>query len=215
MIRVGILGSGMVGEVLANGFLKEGYEVMRGSREPSKLESWKSVAGSTAQTGTFEQAAEFGELIVLAVKGHAAEKVLESCGPIRLKGKTIIDATNPISGEPVNGILPYFTGPGESLMERLQKICPKANFVKAFSCVGYQHMVHPDFGGQRPTMFICGNSTLSKNNVREILLKWGWDAEDMGPVEAARAIEPLAMLWCIPGFAKNQWGHALKLLKSA
>lgn len=203
----------MVGEVLANGFLKDGYEVMRASRDPSKLDTWKKVAGKGAQIGNFEQAADFGELLALSVKGSAAESVIQSLSA-RLKGKTIIDTTNPISDEPPNnGVLRFFTGPNDSLMERLQRLSPKANFVKAFNSVGYAHMVHPQFGNIKPTMFICGNSNLSKNTVRDILVKWGWDVEDMGLVESARAIEPLCQLWCIPGFSKNQWNHAFKLLK--
>lgn len=213
-MRVAVLGSGMVGETLANGFLKDGHDVMRASRDPAKLGAWKKTAGPKAQIGYFEQACEFGELLVIAVKGSAAESVIQNCGSSRLKGKTIIDATNPIADEPPdNGVLRFFTGPNDSLMERLQRLSPKANFVKAFNSIGHAHMVNPQFGANKPTMFICGNSNLSKNTVREILIKWGWEAEDMGLVESARAIEPLCQLWCIPGFNKNQWNHAFKLLK--
>lgn len=212
MARIAVLGSGMVGEVLANGFLKDGYEVMRGTRDPSKLDAWKKTAGKSAQVGSFEQAADFGELLILSVKGSAAESVIQNLSS-RLKGKTIIDTTNPISDEPPNnGVLRFFTGPNDSLMERLQHLSPKANFVKAFNSIGHAHMVHPRFSA-KPTMFICGNSNMSKNAVREILVKWDWDVEDMGLVESARAIEPLCQLWCIPGFSKNQWNHAFKLLK--
>jgi predicted dinucleotide-binding enzyme len=213
-MRIGILGSGDVGTTLANGFLASGHEVMRGSRTPEKLEAWKKTAGTKSQIGTFEAAADFGELLVLAVHGSAAESVISSCGLQRLKGKTIIDATNPIAdAPPESGVLPFFTGPNESLMERLQKLSPKANFVKAFNCVGHALMVHPKFAGGKPTMFICGNSNASKQTVRDILTSWGWETEDMGPATAARAIEPLCMLWCIPGFSKNQWNHAFKLLR--
>ncbi|MEI6805853.1 MAG: NAD(P)-binding domain-containing protein [Myxococcaceae bacterium] len=213
MARIAVLGSGMVGETLANGFLKDGHDVMRASRDLTKLHSWKKHAGAKAQIGHFDQACDFGELLVLSVKGSAAESVVRQCGS-RLRGKTIIDTTNPISDEPAdNGVLRFFTGPNDSLMERLQTLSPKANFVKAFNSIGYAHMVQPQFGATKPTMFICGNSNVSKNTVREILLKWGWDVEDMGLVESARALEPLCQLWCIPGFTKNQWNHAFKLLK--
>ena len=83
----------------------------------------------------------------------------------------------------------------------------------AFSCVGNALMVDPDFGGPKPTMFICGNDGGAKQEVTAILTEFGWETEDMGTAEAARAIEPLAMLWCIPGFLHNRWSHALKLLK--
>lgn len=212
--KIGVLGSGVVGEVLANGFLKHGYKVMRASRDPGKLQEWLDSAGPDASTGSFADAARFGDLIVLAIKGTAAESALRQAGIENLAGKTIIDTTNPIAdADPVNGVLQFFTGPNDSLMERLQKTAPQANFVKAFSCVGNPFMVDPDFGGQRPSMFICGNNSASKQQVGKILGQFGWDTEDMGAVEAARAIEPLCMLWCIPGFISNQWNHAFKLLK--
>ena len=144
---------------------------------------------------------------------NAAEEALELC-EAEISNKIIVDATNPISDEPpVNGVINYFTGAGESLMETLQTRFQNAKFVKAFSCVGSGLMVNPEFGDQRPSMFICGNDSNAKSAVSEILDKFGWEIEDMGEVEAARAIEPLAMLWCIPGFKSNQWNHAFKLLK--
>lgn len=212
--KVAIIGSGMVGEALAAGFLKYGYEVMRASRDPSKLDEWKREAGARASTGTPEEAAEWGDLVVLAVKGKGAESAVELCGIANLNGKTVIDATNPIAETPpINGVLHFFTTFDESLMERLQKKAPDAHFVKCFSCVGSALMVDPDFGGAKPTMFICGNEQSAKDEVTRILDTFGWETEDMGGVEAARAIEPLCILWCIPGFARNEWSHAFKLLK--
>jgi predicted dinucleotide-binding enzyme len=214
MQKVAVVGSGIVGQTLADGFLKHGYEVMRASREPAKLADWKGKAGAPAHTGGFADAAQWGELVVLAVKGTAAESAVSLCGPDALAGKTVIDATNPIAdAPPVHGVLTFFTGPNESLLERLQQRAPKARFVKAFSCVGNMFMVNPDFGGAKPTMFICGNEPTAKEQVRGILTRFGWETEDMGFVEAARAIEPLCMLWCIPGLSQNRWNHAFKLLK--
>ena len=212
--NVGVIGSGVVGQTLAEGFLKHGFKVMRGTREPAKLAQWKQVGGVNASVGSFVETARFGKIVVLAVKGTAAEAAVKSIGADSLAGKTVIDTTNPIAEEPPqNGVLRYFTDINESLMERLQRLAPQANFVKAFSCSGNAHMVDPDFAGVKPTMFICGNSAEAKATTREILSRFGWDVEDMGGVEGARAIEPLAMLWCIPGFLRNQWGHAFKLLK--
>ncbi len=213
MKNIAVLGSGVVGQTLANGFLKHGYAVMRGSREPAKLADWQHSAGKNASTGTFEEAARFGECVVLAVKGSAAENVLKLCGD-GLRGKTVLDATNPIAdAPPVNGVLKFTTNLDESLMERLQKQVPEAHFVKAFSCVGNAFMVDPDFGGIKPTMFICGNDAQAKAQARTVLDQFGWEVEDMGAAEAARAIEPLCILWCIPGLRENRWSHAFKLLK--
>ncbi|HTL52215.1 MAG TPA: NAD(P)-binding domain-containing protein [Planctomycetota bacterium] len=212
--KIGVLGSGVVGQVLADGFLKHGYTVMRGSRDPKKLAEWKGKAGAKASTGTFAETAKWAELVVLAVKGSAAVSVVEACTPGALAGKTVIDATTPIAEKPpVNGVLQFFTGPNESLLEQLQKRASQAKFVKAFSCVGNAFMVNPDFGGIKPTMFLCGNDTGAKVEVEGILTKFGWEFEDMGAAEGARAIEPLCMLWCIPGLRGGGWSHAFKLLK--
>ena len=213
MKKVAVLGSGTVGQVLADGFLKHGYEVMRGTREPAKLADWKKASARGA-VGTFAEAARFGEMLVLAVKGGAAQAALDLCGADALAGKVVVDATNPIADEPPqNGVIRFFTGPNDSLMERLQAHVPKARFVKAFSCVGNAWMVNPDFGGVAPTMFICGDDAAAKNDVKAVLAKFGWDVEDMGAVTAARAIEPLCMLWCIPGLTHGHWSHAFKLLR--
>lgn len=214
MKKVAVIGSGVVGQVLSDGFLEHGHEVMRGTRAPKKLADWKAGAGPKASVGAFKEAARYGEVVVLAVKGTAAEAAVAQCGVENLAGKTVIDATNPIADEPpVHGVLKFFTTLDESLMERLQRKAPTAHFVKAFSCVGNPHMVNPDFGGTKPTMFICGDDAHAKSEVKEILARFGWDIADMGAVEAARAIEPLCMLWCIPGLTENQWGHAFRLLR--
>ena len=212
--KVGIIGSGIVGQTLANGFIKHGYEVTIGTNTPAKREELTSKTNGQATVGSFEDAARFGDIVVLTTKGSAAEAALRAAGIDNLRGKTVIDTTNPIAdAPPVNGVLQYFTSPNESLMERLQGLAPDAHLVKSFSCVGNAFMVNPDFSGVRPTMFICGNDDDAKDEVRRILDRFGFEIEDMGKVEAARAIEPLCMLWCIPGFLNNRWTHAFKLLK--
>jgi 8-hydroxy-5-deazaflavin:NADPH oxidoreductase len=211
-MKVGVLGSGDVAKTLASGFLKHGHQVMLGSRTPAKLADWKK-ANAGAETGTFSEAAAFGDLLVLAVKGSVAAEALGAAAASNLAGKTVVDACNPIAdAPPVNGVLRFFTDLNESLMEKLQKEFPVANFVKAFNSVGFGNMVNPHFSGGKPTMFICGNSDAAKKTVGEIVTQFGWETADMGKVEAARAIEPLCMLWCIPGFLRNDWAHAFKLL---
>ncbi|HEX7671433.1 MAG TPA: NAD(P)-binding domain-containing protein [Polyangiaceae bacterium] len=214
MSKVAVLGSGQVGQALADGFLKHGHDVMRASRDPKKLADWKAGAGEKAKTGTLAEAATWGEVVVLAVKGTAAESAIEQAGVTNLAGKTVLDTTNPIAEKPPqNGVLQYFTNFDESLMERLQKKAPAAHFVKAFSCVGNAFMVNPQFPGGPPTMFICGNDAAAKAETRTILVQFGWDISDMGTAEAARAIEPLCILWCIPGLTGQGWTHAFKLLR--
>lgn len=214
MSKYAVMGSGQVGQVLADGLLEHGHEVMRASREPSKLAAWQSKAGPKASIGTFAEAARWGEQVVLAVKGSAAEQAIELAGIDNLAGKVVIDATNPIAEQPPqNGVLRFFTNLDDSLMERLQRRAPAARFVKAFSCVGNAFMIHPNFPGGPPSMFICGNDEAAKASVRNLLTELGWEPVDMGAAEAARAIEPLCMLWCIPGLTKNRWAHAFKLLQ--
>jgi len=209
-----VIGSGVVGQVLADGLLKHGYEVIRASREPSKLEGWQQSAGPHASIADLAQAAKRADLVVLAVKGTGAEEAVMACGDA-LTGKTVIDTTNPIANAPpTNGVLSFFTNLDESLMERLQKRAPNAHFVKAFSCVGSTSMVNPDFGTTKPTMFICGSNAKAKTETTGLLRQFGWDIEDLGAVEAARAIEPLCILWCIPGMIGKGWNHALKLLRA-
>ena len=211
-MKIGVLGSGIVARVLASGFLKHGHQVMIGSRTPDKLADW-AVQNPAGATGSFAEAAAFGELIVLAVKGSAAAEALLLAGAENLAGKTVADTCNPIADAPPDkGVLPFFTTYNASLMEQLQRDFPDANFVKAFNSVGAASMVNPVFPDGKPTMFICGNSEAAKREVSAILDRFDWETADMGGVEAARAIEPLCMLWCIQGFVRNQWTHAFKLL---
>lgn len=212
-MKVGILGSGAVAKTLATGFLKHGHAVTLGTRDPAKLAEWKA-ANPKGAVGSFADAASFGEVVALAVHGAGAKDAVALAGAENLAGKVVLDTCNPIvDGGPDKGVLKFFTTLEDSLMERLQKAFPQVRFVKAFNSVGAARMIDPDFGGVRPTMFICGNDAGAKETVTRILDEIGWDAADMGGVEAARAIEPLCILWCIPGFLRNEWMHAFKLLK--
>ena len=210
-MKIGILGSGVVGKTLAQGFAKHRYKVMIASRDANKLKEFKEK--EKILVGNFEETTKFADLIVLAVKGSAAKEALKIVKE-NLNNKIIIDTTNPIVDQaPENGVLKFFTSLDKSLMEELQREFPQARFVKAFNSIGNAFMVNPDFNGQKPTMFICGNDKEAKEEVSNILNIFGFEVEDMGKVEAARAIEPLCILWCIPGFLKNDWSHAFKLLK--
>ena len=211
-MKIGILGSGDVAKALGAGFIRHGHEVKIGTRAPDKLADWvKANPGAVA--ASFADTAKFGEVVILAVKGTAAADALRAATAANLAGKVVIDACNPIADEPpVNGVLKFFTNHDQSLMEQLQSEFKQARFVKAFNSVGAPCMVNPQFKGGKPTMFICGNDDAAKKVVSQILDQFGWEIADMGKIEAARAIEPLCMLWCIPGFVRNDWTHAFKLL---
>jgi predicted dinucleotide-binding enzyme len=184
-----------------------------GTRDPGKLKNFIASHQGT-RAASFAEAAKFGDVVVLAVKGSAAANALKSAGANNLAGKPVIDATNPIAdAPPQNGVLKFFTNLDQSLLEQLQSAFPDAHLVKAFNSVGNAAMVDPEFPGGKPTMFICGNDDKAKATVRGICEQFGWEVADMGKAEAARAIEPLCMLWCIPGFIRNEWSHAFKLLQ--
>jgi 8-hydroxy-5-deazaflavin:NADPH oxidoreductase len=214
-MKVGILGSGDVAKALAAGFIKHGHQVVLGTRDPGKLKDFVANQRGARAAG-FADAAAFGEVVVLAVKGTAARDALNAAGAGSLAGKPVIDATNPIAdAPPTNGVLKFFTSLDQSLLEQLQSAFPGAHLVKAFNSVGNAAMINPQFPGGKPTMFICGNDDKAKATVRGICEQFGWEVADMGKAEAARAIEPLCMLWCIPGFIRNEWSHAFKLLHRA
>lgn len=211
-MNIGIIGSGIVAQTLAAGFTRHGHVVMLGTRNAAQLGEFATRTPGV-RIGSSAEAAAFGEVVVLAVKGGAALQAARDAGA-GLDGKPVLDTTNPIAdAPPIDGVLPYFTGPQESLMERLQQAHPKAHFVKAFNSVGAARMVDPDFEAGRPTMFIAGNEASAKAAAAQLLDQLGWEVADMGSAVAARAIEPLAMLWCIPGFRENSWTHAFRLLR--
>jgi 8-hydroxy-5-deazaflavin:NADPH oxidoreductase len=212
-MKVGVLGSGDVAQTLAAGLIKHRHEVTLGTRSPGKLDDWIQ-RNPKAAASSFADAAAFGEAVVLAVKGNAALEALRLAGAENLAAKPIMDATNPTDDTPpVKGVLSFFTDHTESLMEMLQREFASAHFVKCFNSVGAPCMINPQFAGGKPTMFICGNNDGAKQVAKGILDQFGWETADMGGAEAARAIEPLCMLWCIPGFLHNDWVHAFKLLR--
>jgi predicted dinucleotide-binding enzyme len=205
---VGILGSGTVGRTLAAGLRDVGYQVRIGSRDGHAVDGWDG------DVGTFAEVAGNAEIVILAAKGTAAEDIVSSVAT-ELSGKPVLDTTNPIADTPpTDGVLHFFTSLDESLMERLQTAVPEARFVKAFSTSGAPTMVRPQYAAGRPTMFICGDDADAKQVATAMLDELGWDTADMGGAVAARAVEPLCMLWCIPGFRENSWTHAFKLLRA-
>jgi predicted dinucleotide-binding enzyme len=212
-MKIGILGSGDVAKTLGAGLSHEGHDVMLGSRDVTKLAEWQQ-SHQGIKTGSFAQTAQFADVLVLSVRGSAARSALTEAGVNNINGKVILDTTNPIADSPpVNGVLQFFTDLNKSLMETLQTEFPQARFVKAFNSVGAARMVHPKYEAGIPSMFICGNDDAAKKAASGLIESLGWGVADMGKAEAARAIEPLCMLWCILGFNQNEWTHAFKLLR--
>jgi predicted dinucleotide-binding enzyme len=211
-MKIAVLGSGAVGQTLAKGLRTHGYDVRIASRSADKLADFAASTGIAADP--FAGAAAWGEALVLAVKGTAAEAALSDAGRPNVAGKIVIDTTNPIAPEPPeDGVLRFFTGPNDSLMERLQAAFPDVRFVKAFNTVGNALMINPHVACGPPTMFYCGNDAEAKRVVARIIDAFGWEGADMGTAKAARSLEALSQLWCIPGLRDNQWRHAFKLVR--
>ena len=211
-MNVGVIGSGIVGQVLGRGFASRGYGVKLGSRSPddAKLKEWVRSAGKNAFTGTFAEAAAYGDLLVLATLGTAAEAVVDLAGKKNFDGKVLIDATNPLDfkGRSVG----LFVGTTDSLGERIQKRVPKAKVVKCFNTVGNSQMVNPKH--KDGEMMICGNDAVAKETVTEILKEFGWKGSiDIGGIEGARWLEALVPLWVGVGRKINSYNHTFAVLR--
>jgi len=213
-MKIGILGSGDVGRDLSVGFSSVGHQVKIGTRDPGseKVKTWIAKAGPKASAGTFAEAAQFADVAVLATLWSGTENAIRLAGPDNLAGKVVIDATNPLvfkSGAPPALALGHTDSGGE----QVQRWLPKAKVVKAFNIVGHAHMVHPNFPGGPPDMFICGNDAGAKKTVTEFLTSFGWPTTDIGGIEGARLLEPLCILWVIYGATTGSWTHAFKMLR--
>jgi predicted dinucleotide-binding enzyme len=213
-MRIGILGTGDVGRALATGLVKLGHEVKMGSRETGnpKAVAWAAEVGPRASSGSFADAAQFGELVVLATVWSGTENALRLAKTSNLAGKVLIDATNPLviqAGAPPALVI----GHRDSGGEQVQRWASEARVVKAFNTVGYAHMVNPQFPGGPPDMFICGNDGAAKETVTEILTQFGWNTIDIGGIEGSRVLEPMCILWVTYGARTNSWNHAFKLLR--
>lgn len=217
-MKIGILGSGDVGQAIGHGFIELEHEVMIGSRDPrsEKLMAWLGKHGSRARTGLFQEATKFGELLVLATKWDdgATENALTLAGLAgkeNLNGKIVIDVTNPLDFSKKTPALSM--GFMNSAGEEVQRWLPECKVVKAFNMVGSSHMFKPKFEEGEPNMFICGSDDEAKKKVSEILKDFGWPAIDLGDITISRLLEPLAMIWVTYGMKTNSWNHAFKLLK--
>jgi predicted dinucleotide-binding enzyme len=213
-MKVGILGSGAVGQALGKGFADLGHEVKIGTRDPGqdKIKTWVGKTGTKASAGTYAEAASFGELLVLATPWSGTENAIKLSERKNFAGKVVIDVTNPLdfaSGPPPKLALGHTDSGGE----QVQRWIPDAHVVKAFNIIGAPYMVNPQFVGGPPDMFICGNDEKAKRKVTDILTAFKWSTIDIGGIEGSRYLEPMAMAWVVYGFKTNTWSHAFKLLR--
>ena len=195
-MKIGILGTGMVGIALGTKLVQLGNQVMMGSRtvDNKAATEWAAESGSGASHGTFEDAAKFGEMILLCTNGQATLDALRMAGHDNLNGKTVIDTTNPLDFS--GGTLKLTVCNTDSLGEQIQREVPGANFVKTLNTAGSTLMIDPKQIGEEITMFVCGNSDKAKGDAIEMLRNFGWtDIIDLGDISAARGMEMAVPLW--------------------
>lgn len=213
-MKIGIIGSGPVGQALGTGFAQHGHTVMLGTRDPSseKVQEWVKATGNSVTTGTFAETAAFGEVGVVATGWTGTENALRLAGPENLAGKAVIDVTNPLDFS--TGAPKLAVGFDDSGGEQVQRWLPGAKVVKAFNIITASAMVDPKFEDGEPDMFIAGDDEGAKGIVTGFLTDFGWrNVVDLGGIDAARMIEPLGMIWIVYGFRTGTWTHAIKLLR--
>jgi len=196
-MRIGVLGAGPVGQSLAKGFTKHGHDVKLGNRDPKT---------------PFAEAAKFGEVVLLCTSWSGSENAIKLADPKNLEGKIVIDVTNPLKAAP-NAPPTLALGFNDSGGEQVQRWLPRSRVVKAFNIINHAYMVDPQFPGGPPDMFIAGNDAAAKQTVTKICKDFGWLVTDIGGIEGARLLEPLAMLWIVIGIRSGSWDHAWKLLR--
>jgi predicted dinucleotide-binding enzyme len=198
-MKIGVLGSGMVGNTLATKLVELGHEVMMGSRtaDNEKAQAWRKSAGGLAKCGTFAEAAAFGSLVLNCTNGANSMAALRLVGAGPLRGKTLLDAANPLdfsSGAPQLTVCNT-----DSLGEQIQREFPETNVVKVFNTVNCQLMTDPSVVPGDHHLFICGNSAAAKADTIAKLGEWfGWKREniiDLGDITAARCTEMYLPLW--------------------
>jgi len=212
-MKIGIIGSGEVAQSLGAGLVKAGHTVMLGTRDTSKKElaSWRKKNDKKRQLGSTTDAANYGEIVILAIAWHAAEDVLAQIRP-EVSGKVVIDVTNPlvfVEGEPPTLSIGHTISAGEIVQASL----PDSHVVKTLNSINHKNMTFPKYSEGLPIMFVCGNNTSAKLATHDLLVDIGWeDSLDLGGIEKSRLLEPLCLLWIEYGVARNTWEHAFSVL---
>ncbi len=213
-MKIGVLGSGIVGQTLANGLLKLGHDVCVGTRNAEKLKEWLEKAGRGASTGSFAEAASFGDIDVIATLWLGTENAIKMAGKKNLSGKIVIDVTNPLKFEKEGSPPSFAVAYPNSAGSLIQRWLPDAKVVKAFNMIPAHYMTNPKLQEGEPDLFIAGNDMNAKNKVKDIAMGFGWkDIHDLGDIEQAYLIESLAMIMIRYGVINNHWMHAWKLFK--
>lgn len=210
-MKIGVLGSGDVGKVLAAGFKAKGHDVVIGTRDAAKLKGFSAEKGVPVKG--FAGTVAHGDVVILAVHGAAVEAVIQAAGgAAAFAGKTVIDPTNPLDFS--TGAPRLFVGTSDSLGERIQGWLPQSKVVKAFNTMGNINMIDPKLGDGTPTHLIAGEDDAAKAQVTALLKEVGWsDVLDMGPIGASRWLEALCMAWVSIMLKTQGSKHAFAVLR--
>lgn len=199
-MKIGIIGTGVVGQTIGAKLAQKGHEVKMGSRTAAneKAGGWVKTAGAKASHGTFADAAAFGEVVFNCTKGEVSVDALKAAGAANLKGKVLVDVANPLDFS--KGMPPVLTPSlcnTDSLGEEIQKAFPEAKVVKALNTMSCKLMVEPKLVEGSHDIFICGNDAEAKATVKHILENdFGWPyVLDMGDISNSRATEMLLPIW--------------------
>ncbi|GAA3400239.1 NADPH-dependent F420 reductase [Paenibacillus hodogayensis] len=205
-MRVGILGAGHVGKMLGKGLALAGYQVRISSREPHnpKHVPWKQEVGESGDITSYDEAAQFGEMMILALPWSCLKDVLETIDPVKLKNKTVIDVSNALYVDKGPRLLLEDTSAGAIVQELL----PESHVVKTLNTVSEKVMIHPSFKEGSPIMFMSGNDNPSKDQVRTLLIDLGWSMiVDLGDIGQSRLQESI-MLACVISEIQLQAPHS-------
>jgi predicted dinucleotide-binding enzyme len=199
-MKIGILGTGMVGNALGTKLVQVGHEVTMGSRSATNepAQKWASSLGGRAHAATFRDVAAFGEVIISCTGGMHSMEALDSIGAERLRNKILIDVSNPLQQDKAGSMILGFCNT-DSLGERIQRAFPQTRVVKALNTVNCDVMVDPSRVPGDHNLFICGNDATAKKEVAKHLNEWfGWKIDniiDLGDITAARGTEMMMSLW--------------------
>ncbi len=188
-MKIAIIGTGRLGSTLGKMWAEKDHTIMFGSRDPQKAKKLANSIGSGTSGGTYEEAAKFADIIVLAVPWSGAKESIKTAGV--LDGKILVDSTTTAAPH-LGGIS---IGPTTSAAEKIAKWAVGAKVIKAVHTVGVESLNKLQFGSQQASIFICGDNLEAKSKVKQLGIDLGFDVIDAGPLINARLIEPLAMLW--------------------
>jgi predicted dinucleotide-binding enzyme len=218
-MKIGILGTGIVGNTIGSKLIQLGHEVKMGSRTANneKAQEWVNASGSNASQGTFAEAATFGEVVFNCTKGIASLEALNEAGAENLAGKVLIDLANPLDFS--NGFPPFLAptlSNTTSLGEEIQKAFPQTKVVKTLNTMNCTLMVNASLVPGGHDVFLCGNDAEAKDKVKEILGWFGWQSPtDLGDLSAARATEMLLPMWVRLYMQHNSADFNFKIVRKA